>query len=76
MVADSYNRALRVLDLKGRRVADLDDGYVCEDELCLPPGEPAGVALDEDGRIYMVDTNNHRVVAYRPADRAYRTWCE
>ena len=76
VVADSYNRALRVLDLKRRRVADLDDGYVCEDELCLPPGEPAGVALDEDGRIYMVDTNNHRVVAYRPADRAYRTWCE
>ncbi len=63
------------MDLKRRRVADLDDGYPCKDELCLPAGEPAGVAVDEDGRVYMVGTDNHRVVAHRPADRVYRTRC-
>ncbi len=75
LVADSYNGAVRVLDLERRLVSDLDDGYSCEDALCLPLGEPAGVAVD-GARVFMVDTNNHRVVAYRPAERAYSTWFE
>ena len=74
LVADSYNGALRVLDLGSRRVSDLDDGFACEDEVCLPSREPAGVAADGNGGVFMVDTNNHRVVLYRPAERAYRTW--
>ena len=42
--------------------------------LCLPMGEPAGVVADGEGRIFMSDTNNHRIVAYRPVDGAYSTW--
>ncbi len=40
----------------------------------MPFGEPDGVADDGDGRLFMVDTNNHRVLLIRPGERAYRTW--
>lgn len=74
VVADSYNGALRRVDLAAARIADVDDGFDCEDSLCLPFGEPAGVADAGDGRLFMVDTNNHRVLLIRPGERAYRTW--
>lgn len=75
LVADSYNGRIRIADLAGATVSDLDDDdFVCEDPLCLPMGEPAGVVADGEGRIFMSDTNNHRIVAYRPVDGAYSTW--
>ena len=73
-VADSYNAAVRLIDLKAGAISDLDDGtFVCEDALCVPLGEPAGIAVDSSGRILVSDTNNHRIVAYDPAARHYRT---
>ncbi|MGD9536074.1 MAG: thioredoxin-like domain-containing protein [Alphaproteobacteria bacterium] len=73
-VADSYNGAVRIVDLEAEKIADLDDGnYVCCDDLCVPLAEPAGVAVDGDGRILVSDTNNHRIVAYEPAALSYRT---
>ncbi|MEN3976649.1 redoxin domain-containing protein [Emcibacter sp. SYSU 3D8] len=75
IVADSYNGAIRVLDLAAGEVSDLDDGtYTCTDTLCIPAAEPAGVTVAEDGRIFLVDTNNHRVLVYHPENRTYRTW--
>jgi sugar lactone lactonase YvrE/thiol-disulfide isomerase/thioredoxin len=75
LVADSYNNGLRVLDLAGGEVCDFDDGaYHCTDEVCLPLSEPAGVTVAEDGRVFVVDTNNHRVLVYHPDNRTYRTW--
>jgi hypothetical protein len=80
LVADSYNGVLRLLDMKSHTVRDLDDGFICRDPLCLPPGgEPAGVSIDphapaNDPRILCVETNRHRVVEIRPARREYRTW--
>mgnify|MGYP001393406678 CR=1 FL=1 len=73
-VADSYNNVLRIIDLKLRDVRDLDDGFLCEDPVCLPLGEPAGVWADGHDRLLVADTNNHRVVEYRLAERRYRTW--
>ncbi|MCI0400972.1 MAG: redoxin domain-containing protein [Gammaproteobacteria bacterium] len=74
-VADSYNGALRILDLSRREVRDLDDGrFECQDPVCLPAGEPAGVWTDGADRILLVDSNNHRVVEYWLSDRVYRTW--
>jgi thiol-disulfide isomerase/thioredoxin len=73
-IADSYNAALRSIDLERGEAADLDDGFICEDPLCLPLAEPAGVWADGAGRVLLVDTNNHRVLAYDVARRAYRTW--
>ncbi len=73
-VADSYNSAVRIIDLASGTIDDLDDGsFVCQDSLCVPLDEPAGVALGDDGRILVSDTNNHRVVAYDPSARTYRT---
>jgi len=74
LVADSYNQKARVLDLAARRVRDLDDGFTCEDETCLPPAEPAGIWADGPQRVLLSDTNNHRVLAYDLAARSYRTW--
>jgi sugar lactone lactonase YvrE len=74
VVADSYNAALRVLDLETREVRDLDDGLFCDDPVCLPLAEPAGVWTDGPHRLLVSDTNNHRVLEYRPAEARYRTW--
>ena len=74
LVADSYNNALRVVDFASRTLRDLDDGFLCEDSLCLPLAEPAGVAADGSDRLLVSDTNNHRILEYFPAARRYRTW--
>jgi thiol-disulfide isomerase/thioredoxin len=75
LVADSYNAALRSIDLARSEAGDVDDGFLCEDPVCLPLAEPAGVASD-GGRVLLVDTNNHRVLAYDLAKRTYRTWAD
>lgn len=75
LVADSYNHALRLIDLDAGQVRDFDDGsFVCEDSLCLPLGEPAGVFAWNASRVLVSDTNNHRILEYRIAEKAYRTW--
>lgn len=73
-VADSYNGALRVLDLMLREVRDLDDGFLCEDPVCLPLSEPAGIWAEGEDRLLVADTNNHRILEYLPGERRYRTW--
>lgn len=73
-VADSYNGAVRVIDLEAGTIDDLDDGgFVCQDALCVPLDEPAGIAIDKRGRILVSDTNNHRIVAYDLPGRRYQT---
>ena len=75
IIADSYNGILRQFDGMKNAVSDLDDGsFTCLDDICIPGAEPAGVSMMPDGRILMVDTNNHRIVAYRPEDKTYATW--
>ncbi|GAB4169765.1 MAG: redoxin domain-containing protein [Thalassobaculales bacterium] len=73
VVADSYNQALRVVDIAAGTAADLDDGFLCEDAVCLPLAEPAGVWA-EDGMVMVADTNNHRILAYDLAGRRYRSF--
>lgn len=73
VVADSYNARLRWVDLAQRSVGDLDEGFLCEDALCLPLAEPAGIAA-AGGRLLVSDTNNHRILEYRLSERAYCTW--
>ena len=76
VVADSYNGRIRALDLARRIVVDLDERLECADSVCLPAGEPAGVAADGPQRLLVVDTNNHRILAYDLAAAKYRTWAE
>ena len=73
-IADSYNGAVRLIDLSAGTIDDLDNGsFVCQDALCVPLGEPAGVAVDGRGHILVSDTNNHRIVAFNPTARTYQT---
>lgn len=77
LVADSYNGAVRVLDLERRTLSDLEDRpFTCADSLCLPLGEPAGIQPDGPDRLLLSDTNNHRIVEYRIAERTSRTWSD
>jgi thiol-disulfide isomerase/thioredoxin len=70
IVADSYNNRLAVLDLESEEVRELDDGFTCNDPVCLPLAEPAGVHHDGASQLIVSDTNNHRLVVY---DRDART---
>ena len=75
LVADSYNAALRVIDLEAREVRDFDGGdFVCQDPVCLPLAEPAGVIADGRMRVLVADTNNHRVLEYDLSAKTYRSW--
>lgn len=75
LVADTYNSVLRVIDLRAREVRDFDGGrFMCNDPLCLPAREPAGVVADGPGRVLMVDNGNHRIDQYRLATNELRTW--
>ncbi len=77
LVADSYNSALRLIDLDRGEVRDFDNhDFVCQDPICLPLAEPAGVTADGSGRVLVVDTNNHRVVEFATATLTYRTWAQ
>ncbi|MDR3437761.1 redoxin domain-containing protein [Telmatospirillum sp.] len=75
LVADSYNGALRRLDLSGQRAETVDIG-LCEDSACRPLNEPAGLALAGHNRILVSDTNNHRIVEIDLAGRRHKTWTE
>lgn len=75
VVADSFNGALRVLDLDHGNVRDLDEtGFTWADDARLPAGEPAGIIADGPGRLLMTDTNNHRVLEVLMDKRVVRTW--
>jgi thiol-disulfide isomerase/thioredoxin/DNA-binding beta-propeller fold protein YncE len=75
LVADTYNSAIRVLDLGQHRVSDFDDGaFTCTDSVCLPTREPAGIVVADSDRILLVDTGNHRIEEYRPSTKSYHTW--
>ncbi len=76
LVADSYNDRARVLDLAARRVRDLDDGFACDDPAPLAPAQPAGIHADGPNRVLLVDTTNHRVLAYDLAARRWSTWAQ
>jgi thiol-disulfide isomerase/thioredoxin len=76
-IADSYNDAIRIVDLAKDVVEDLDKGdFLCSDALCVPLAEPAGIAAAGPTRLLVVDTNNHRVLNYELDKRRYWTWLE
>jgi thiol-disulfide isomerase/thioredoxin len=75
LVADTYNSAIRSIDLKQHTVADFDGGaFTCMDPVCVPTREPAGIVADGPDRILLVDTGNHRIEEYTPSTKSYHTW--
>jgi thiol-disulfide isomerase/thioredoxin/DNA-binding beta-propeller fold protein YncE len=74
-IADTFNDVVRVVNLRTGVVNDLDQGdYLCEDSLCIPLSEPAGVAFNGPERLLVVDTNNHRILCYNMTQKVYSTW--
>lgn len=77
LVADTYNSAIRELDLSKHQVSDFDGGkFTCVDPVCVPTREPAGIAVADRDRILLVDTGNHRIDEYRPSAKTYHTWSQ
>jgi thiol-disulfide isomerase/thioredoxin len=75
LVADTYNSAIRELELAKHEVVDFDGGkFTCVDPVCVPTREPAGIVVDGPDRILLVDTGNHRIDEYRPSAKTYHTW--
>ncbi len=75
LVADTYNSAIRELELAKHEVVDFDGGkFTCVDPVCVPTREPAGIVVDTPDRILLVDTGNHRIDEYRPSAKTYHTW--
>ena len=75
LVADTYNSAIRELDLPKHDVMDFDGGkFTCVDPVCVPTREPAGIVVATPDRILLVDTGNHRIDEYKPSTKTYRTW--
>jgi thiol-disulfide isomerase/thioredoxin len=75
LVADTYNSAIRELELAKHEVLDFDGGkFTCHDPVCVPTREPAGIFADTPDRILLVDTGNHRIDEYRPSAKSYHTW--
>jgi thiol-disulfide isomerase/thioredoxin len=75
LVADTYNSAIRELELAKHEVVDFDGGkFTCVDPVCIPTREPAGIVADTPDRILLVDTGNHRIDEYRPSLKTYHTW--
>ncbi|RAU20558.1 hypothetical protein CU669_17590 [Paramagnetospirillum kuznetsovii] len=72
LVADSYNSALRMVDLAAATVTSIKPR--CRDDVCIPWAEPAGIAADGPDRLLLSDTNNHRIVEINLADLTSRTW--
>lgn len=74
-VADSYNNALRLLDLESGMASDLEDSsFTCLDSICTPYDEPAGIWADGPNRLLVSDTNNHRIVEVRLDKKTTKTW--
>lgn len=71
-VADTYNSLVRVIDLDRHRVSRLAGGNGSGG--CLSGGEPAGIAAAGPDRLLVSDTNHHRIVEIRPAQRTIRAW--
>lgn len=71
-VADSYNGAVRLIDLESGTLRSLD-AVTCTDPVCIPEAEPAGLWAEGD-RLLVADTNNHRILEYRLGEGTRRTW--
>jgi thiol-disulfide isomerase/thioredoxin len=75
LVADTYNSAIRELDLPTHAALDFDGGkFTCLDPVCVPTREPAGIFADTPDRILLVDTGNHRIDVYQSSKKSYHTW--
>lgn len=71
-IADEFNNRVRALDLESGEVDTIagngDKGYDGEGEAPAKTAlnRPAGLALDDDGFLYIADTYNNRIRRFKP----------
>jgi thiol-disulfide isomerase/thioredoxin len=76
-IADSYNHVLRIYDVKSGHLQTISGvaesfgtGILNADKIQYH--EPNDILLKEDGRLIIVDTNNHRVIELDPYNSKLR----
>jgi thiol-disulfide isomerase/thioredoxin len=76
-IADSYNHVLRIYDVKSGHLQTISGaaesfgtGTLNADEIQYH--EPNDILLKDDGRLIIVDTNNHRVIELDPYNSKLR----
>lgn len=75
VVADSFNNRVCALDVENATLETLDvAAFSCEDGVCAPLFEPAGVADGGDGTLLVSDSNNHRIVRLSPGEKEATVW--
>jgi DNA-binding beta-propeller fold protein YncE len=70
-VADTYNSKIKVFDLKEQKLSTLVGGHPLG---WLAPGifnEPGGISY-VGGKLYVADTNAHRICVVDPATRSVK----
>ncbi len=74
IAADSFNATLRKLDLTKQTVENYAEDFACLDEAPKPLLDPEGITWDGGDRLFVVDSNNHRILVYDLANKTWRTW--
>lgn len=78
LVADTYNHKVKVVDLDAGRVSELlgvgrmEDAGSASDLVLDEPGGVCVTRVDGETRLFVADTNNHRVIIADPATAAWR----
>lgn len=74
IVADTFNATLRVLDLKEQKVDNFATDFECLDPTATPLQDPEGLVWDGENRLFVVDSNAHRILVYNLAEKTWKTW--
>ena len=69
-VADSHAHLVKTFTMLGDRLFDIGQGSTTDQRL----KSAAGIALDKDGRIHVLDSQSRRVLIYDPDGRFQRTF--
>ncbi|MEO5366419.1 MAG: redoxin domain-containing protein [Magnetococcus sp. WYHC-3] len=63
VVADTFNHRLRLLDLQARTLSDAPWPLACwGGNVCRPLTGPAGVGVDDQGRMAVANTDQHQIL--------------
>ncbi|TAH32685.1 MAG: redoxin domain-containing protein [Alphaproteobacteria bacterium] len=76
IAADSFNASLRKLDIAKQTVENFAEDFTCTDEAPKPLLDPEGIVWDGADRLFVVDSNNHRILAYDLTKKTWGTWTQ
>ncbi len=74
VAADSFNTTLRKLDFKTQKTENFAEDFSCLDAEPKPLLDPEGITWDGGDRLFVVDSNQHRILVYNLKDKTWATW--